>query len=298
MPALDRKRRTMRRSGYDTRAGTRTALANVLECERAGVHLDDTQTVAGYLIAWLDTKARRLKPTTVARYRDYLYNDLIPAFGAVRLERLTHQHVEHFVRTQLAAGRGLVTIRRCVTTLSSALNDAIRQRPLHRHTETRPGRTSMLDHRAGRHIPALLPPTRRPTHRTLRATHLHGHVQRRGLGLHWTDVDLKARLLFVRHTLVAVDNSHLVLNPPKTNGSRDWIALSNRAVNALRRRSRRHRAEAHTGPAYHNRDLVFCRSNGLPLGPSTSYATSTTWPKRRAFPASASTTCGTSPPPS
>jgi integrase len=87
------------------------------------------------------------------------------------------------------------------------------------------------------------------------------------LGLHWTDVDLDARLLFVRHTLVAVDNSHLVFNPPKTTGSRDWIALSARAVAALRRQARRHRAMALTGPAYHDEGLVFCRPDGQPLRP-------------------------------
>ena len=71
----------------------------MLEGERAGVYLDDAQTVADYLVGWLDAKARRLKPTTVASYRDYLNNDLLPAFGAVRLERLTHQHVDQFVST-------------------------------------------------------------------------------------------------------------------------------------------------------------------------------------------------------
>jgi hypothetical protein len=130
MPSADGRRKTMRHSGFETRSDARTALARVLECERAGVYLDDTQTVADYLVDWLDAKARRLKPTTVARYRDYLHNDLLPAFGAVRLERLTHQHVDQFVRTQLAAGRGAVTVRRCIATLSSALNDAIRQRRL------------------------------------------------------------------------------------------------------------------------------------------------------------------------
>jgi integrase len=87
------------------------------------------------------------------------------------------------------------------------------------------------------------------------------------LGLHWTDVDLNARLLFVRHTLVAVDNNRLVFNTPKTTSSRDWIALSGRAVSALRRRARRHRGEALTSPACHDQGLVFCRPNGQPLRP-------------------------------
>jgi len=256
------------------RADARAALARVLECERAGVLLDDAQSVADYLVAWLDAKARRLKPTTVARYRDYLRNDLLPAFGAIRLESLTHGHVDQFVRTQMAAGRGPVTVRRCVATLSSALNDAIRQR--------------RLTHNAARYTAVPLPHrTERPCwtiEETARFLH-HCHQvndsltelyellictgMRKGeaLGLHWTDVDLEARLLFVRHTLVAVDNSRLVFNTPKTTGSRDWIALSTRAVEALRRRAKRHRAEARSGAAYRDQGLVFCRPNGQPLRP-------------------------------
>jgi integrase len=51
------------------------------------------------------------------------------------------------------------------------------------------------------------------------------------LGLHWVDVDLEARLLLVRHTLVAVDNSRLVFNTPKTPGSSSapgWTAATTR----------------------------------------------------------------------
>lgn len=44
------------------------------------------------------------------------------------------------------------------------------------------------------------------------------------LGLHWADVDLVARLLFVRHTLVAVDNSRLV-RPPRLVGKSPGVTL-------------------------------------------------------------------------
>jgi hypothetical protein len=108
-PTANSKRKTMRRSGFSTKAEASQALSKLLDCERAGVRLDDTETVAQYLTSWLDTKSRKLRPNTVLRYRDYINQDLIPAIGAVRLERLTHQHVRQFIDNQLATGRGRVT---------------------------------------------------------------------------------------------------------------------------------------------------------------------------------------------
>ena len=130
MPSLTGKRATMRRGGYPTRKAATAALARVLDWERAGIWLDDRQTVADYLTTWLTEKSRTLKPTTVAVYTDYIVKDLIPAFGIIRLEKLNHLHVARFIDEQLAAGRGTTTIRRIVATLSSALGDAVRQRRL------------------------------------------------------------------------------------------------------------------------------------------------------------------------
>jgi hypothetical protein len=84
LPTLDR-RKTMRRSGFVIKAEASAALGHVLECERAGVSIDDTETVADYLRRWFEAKAPTRKPNTVNRYRAYLDNDLIPAFGAIRL---------------------------------------------------------------------------------------------------------------------------------------------------------------------------------------------------------------------
>jgi integrase len=227
-PNVGGKRKTMRRSGYTTKSEADEALRKVLECERAGVHLDDTETVAQYLTTWLDTKSRNLKPNTVLRYRDYIDKDLIPAIGAIRLERLTHEHVRQFIRHQLDAGRGRVTLARCVTTLSSALNDAVKQR--------------RLPHNAARHAGLPRPPRRElacwstgQAEQFLRHCH---HVRdpladlfelmictgmRKGevLGLHWNDVDLNHRILFVRHTLVSVNNARTMFSDPKTDASRD-----------------------------------------------------------------------------
>ncbi|WP_133305611.1 site-specific integrase [Streptomyces sp. AcE210] len=90
---------------------------------------------------------------------------------------------------------------------------------------------------------------------------------RRGeaLGLHWHDVHLAERRLYVRWTLTAVGNNHLHLGPPKTRASRAWIALSPRVTAALTRQARYYHALLPAGPPLEG--LVFAHADGSPLRP-------------------------------
>ncbi|MFD9518690.1 tyrosine recombinase XerC [Streptomyces sp. NPDC059979] len=244
-----------------------------LEGEAGGYNADPNQTVAAYLNAWLEAKALVLKPTTMARYRDYVRNDLIPVFGNLKLDQLAHRHISAYVTCQLAAGRGETTLFRCLATLSSALGDAVRQHRLP-------------------HNPASPPVLRRPPSperriwtaeeaaRFLAYSHradpemadlfevLIGTGMRKGeaLGLHWNDVHLTEGVLYVRCTLSAIDNNRLVITTPKTRSSRGWVAISPRVAAALR-----HRAltipPTRADPDDPFAGLVFCRPDGRPLGP-------------------------------
>lgn len=274
LPTLDHRRKTLRRCGFPTKADAHAALHRVLACERAGIHIDDRQTVSEYLDAWLEVKQRSLKPTTMARYRDYVHKDLSPALGPIRLEELTHHHVAAFV-TQLAAGRGRVTIHRCIATLSSALTDAVRH---HR-----------LIHNPARYANIPRPRARQqvcwsPAHAATFLAHcaqVHdpftelyelimctGMRKGEALALHWADVDLDAHVLFVRYTLSNVNNTTPVFTSPKTKSSHTWIGLSPRAVRALHRQAERQGVlRRAAGPAFHDQDLVFTRRHGQPLRP-------------------------------
>jgi integrase len=100
-----------------------------------------------------------------------------------------------------------------------------------------------------------------------------GTGMRRGetLGLHWADVRLEDRVLFVRYTLSNVDNSRPVFNPPKTRSSYAWIALSDRVVAALVRQRERQRVQrlqlSRATGGDEEGDLVFARRDGRPLRP-------------------------------
>ncbi|MBT2407431.1 site-specific integrase [Streptomyces sp. ISL-87] len=221
----------------------------------------------------MTAKALVLKPTTMARYRDYVRNDLTPVFGTLKLDQLTHRHISAYVTCQLAAGRGRTTLYRCLATLSSALGDAVRQHRLP-------------------HNPASPPVLRRPPSperriwtaeeaaRFLAYCHqadpqmadlfefLIGTGLRKGeaLGLHWNDIHLTEGVLYVRCTLSAIDNNRLAITTPKTRSSRGWVAISPRVATALRNRAR-------TTPCTRGdpddpfTGLVFCRPDGHPLGP-------------------------------
>nr|WP_285540774.1 site-specific integrase [Streptomyces lavendulae] len=99
---------------------------------------------------------------------------------------------------------------------------------------------------------------------------LIGTGMRKGeaLGLHWDDVHLAERVLYVRCTLSAIDNNHLVITTPKTRTSRNWVAVSPRVATALEHRARS-RARRHSDPSDPFTGLVFCRPDGRPLRPHT-----------------------------
>ncbi|WP_406386620.1 tyrosine-type recombinase/integrase [Streptomyces sp. NBC_00211] len=99
---------------------------------------------------------------------------------------------------------------------------------------------------------------------------LIGTGMRKGeaLGLHWDDVHLAERVLYVRCTLSAIDNNHLVITTPKTRTSRNWVAVSPRVATALQHRVRS-RARRHSDPSDPFTGLVFCRPDGRPLRPHT-----------------------------
>jgi integrase len=185
------------------------------------------------------------------------------------------QHIAQFLHAQLDSGRGPVTLRRCIATLSSALNDAVRQR--------------RLTHNAAKYtaIPRPAKPQRVCWTPSEAVTFLHycanindplaelfevlvGTGMRKGeaLALHWNDVYLDDRVLFVRHTQSNVNNTTPVVTTPKTKTSLDWIGLSSRVVDALQRQARRQHAQRLAAVMPRNPyGLVFCHDNGQPLQP-------------------------------
>ncbi len=94
----------------------------------------------------------------MARYRTYVEQDLIPAFGTIPLIDLTRQHLSAFVSAQLRKGRGKVTVYRIMATLSSALGSAVYDGRLARN----PAKPPLLARPAPPQPPGTCGPRTRP----------------------------------------------------------------------------------------------------------------------------------------
>ncbi|GAA4998181.1 site-specific integrase [Yinghuangia aomiensis] len=251
-------------------------MRRVLDGEAGGYDADPDQTVEEYLEGWLGAKELTLKPTTYARYCDYVTNDLIPSLGALRLDDLGHRQILALVRRQLAAGRGRTTVYRCLATLSSASGDAVR----HHRLASNPASPPVMRRPPS---PQRVVWTADEAARFLEYAHVHdplladlcevliGTGMRKGeaLGPHWDDVHLDAGVLYVRYTLSCVDSNRLVITSPKTRNSRNWVAISGRVGEALRRRAAEQRRDAADPRSGQFADLVFTRPDGRPLRPQT-----------------------------
>lgn len=91
--------------------------------KRAKAKEQDTGiTVAQYLRDWLEEERKYLKTSTSRGYEKIVYNQLIPQFGELPLEKLTRRHVKDFTRSHPASSKTLGNI---ISPLRIALENAV-----------------------------------------------------------------------------------------------------------------------------------------------------------------------------
>ncbi len=85
-------------------------------------------TVERWLVRWLEeVAAPRLRPKTLAGYRDDARLHITPAVGRYRLDKLTPAHVRAMGQAIVGKGNSSTTALRCHRVLSKALTDAQRE---------------------------------------------------------------------------------------------------------------------------------------------------------------------------
>ncbi len=232
---------------------------------------DERISLGKYLEQWLETSVKpSVRPATYASYESHVRIHLGPAMGGVPLAKLQPQHVQKLMNAKLDEGLSANTVLRIRATLRRALNQAMKWGLIDRNVATlvdppkaekfrvepiTPDEATAIinavdDHRLGALYTILLGT---------------GLRLGEGLGLRWSDLDLDASTITVRHALQKIDGEFQFVKP-KSELSRRTLALPSFVVTALRRhRAAQNRERLAAGAKWEDWDLVFSTSHGLPL---------------------------------
>ncbi len=235
-------------------------------------------TVAAWLAHWLDTiAARKVRPSTLTRYRQLAAHQLVPAVGHHRLDRLQPEHLEALYAKLLDGGAAPASVRQAHRVMSRALKVAMQRGRVARNV------ASLVDPPTVQHA-EIEPLTAAEARRVLATAGgkrngarwsvalALGLRQGEALGLTWPALDLEAGSLAVRLALQRQPGQGLVLVPPKSRAGRRTIALPPQLVEALKAHRAVHLAERlAAGPLWEEHGLVFCQPNGRPLDPRSDH---------------------------
>jgi integrase len=267
-PGEGGKRRQRRKGGFATKRKADRFLRDQLARLDDGTYATpSTITVAAYLGQWLDAQESRLRPLSLATYRQVVRSYIVPGIGSVRLQELSARQLSAFYRSLERKGLSASTRKVVHAVLRRGLSDAVREGDLNRNPADRvrsPGRSTtrvqawtaselsrFLDHVADDRLFALW-----------RLGSTSGMRRGELAGLTWRALDLDHARLQVDQQLVPTRGG-ISFGPPKTARSRRTIALDTETVALLRDHRDAQLLERDlAGDAYEDADLVFCDELG------------------------------------
>ena len=287
--------------GYKTQGEARTARNDARAASDKGAAVAASRiTVREYLERWLEASATRVRPTTLASYREHVKNHIAPRIGAERLQQLTPLMVDRLYADLLKEGReskkktpegqkppkgtplSVSTVRRVGATLHKALTDAVKKKLVPYNvadaaelpkierdvdsagdvqTWTREELDKFLAHVA---TDRLFPLWRLAAWTGCRRGEL--------AGLTWRDLDTDAATITVQRARVTVSSTDVRESKPKTAKGRRQVELDTETCAALeawreRQDAERKTWERETGKAWPAHGLVFTLQDGSALHP-------------------------------
>ncbi|MFI2102479.1 tyrosine-type recombinase/integrase [Isoptericola sp. NPDC019693] len=273
-PGTGERRRVtaVRRTQREAREAMRALQGRV---ESGAPMRDSRVTLEAWTKHWAATvlPASGRRATTVDTYRTLVRSCVLPHLGGVALADLRPSDVEGWLVTLDEAGRWSASTRRqSLTVLRAVLDGAVRDGLMATNPASDVTRPKVARTEAAHYSPAQVATVLQaaeghrlaPLWRVMVTTGL-----RRGeaLALGWQHVDLEARELRVRGTLVRT-GGHLVVQPPKTANGWRTIPLSTSAAEALRAQRRQQATERlAAGPSWIDTGHVFTTEAGTPLDP-------------------------------
>lgn len=197
-------------------------------------------TVGDLLTKWLSESKLNISRQTLSQYERMTKLHIVPNIGGLKLSTLRPLHVQSFLSTLEAKGVGPRSRQYSYQILHRAFVVAMRWQLMTRNPcdgvdppKVTKRRVTPLTPEQAKNLLMISQTNRFHAVYVLALT--TGMRQGELFALQWSDIDLKAGVLQVRHSLENV-SGNVQLKEPKTASSRRQIALPTIAVEALRAR--------------------------------------------------------------
>lgn len=258
-----------------TRQDVARKLAAALQArEQGALVVGPRQTVAQFFGRWLqDVVKPNLRPRSYSVYEGKTRLHIVPELGNVSLAALTPQHLQRLYAKKIAEGVAPKSVNNLHVVIHRALSYAVRWGLVARNVAdaAEPPRVSRreIEPFSPEEIAVLLNAIEGHRHQWLWTTMLATGMRfGEAAALRWSDVDLDARVVNVRHAL-GVRNRGPMFAEPKTTKARRLVPLPQIAVHALAAQHEQVEwLKAAAGDRWQDLDLVFPSSSGRPLSQS------------------------------
>ena len=240
-------------------------------------------TLGEWLPHWLELYARpSVRHSTYVSYEGYVRKHLVPALGAVPLDKLIPADLQRFYLRKLQEDR---LAPKTISNLHACLHRALQQAVKEQMIPSNPCDAVDLPRKEAAEISVL---TREQQVKLMQESYRHRYDvfirlalstgMRIGeiVGLRWDDIDFTNRILFVRSTLnrlPTVDGeskTQLFVGTPKTKNGRRSIPLFDAIISDLADWRKTQEADAQLAQsAYENTGYVVTNEFGKPIEPRT-----------------------------
>ncbi len=258
-----------------TKPEAEAKLAELLNQYNKGEYIEPTMLSTGeWLQRWIDVyvkNSRKKRLRTIETYESVVRRHLIPAFDKIPLQKLSAGHIQHYYNTSALSSS---TLQQHHNILHQALKVAVVNERLininpAEFVVEKPVAKKDLEMQVWDDIEVrkfLLAARETSIHEEALYTLAIETGMRKGelCGLKWEDVDLVARRLAVKRTLIRA-SAEPILGPPKVGRSRA-VAISSQTASLLKRhRAKQNELKLSLGDRYVDQDFVFTKENGGPL---------------------------------
>lgn len=232
-----------------------------------------------FIKIWRKERIDKIAPRTMENYNYCLESRILPVFGHLKLEDISHVYINNFFENLKKDNLASATIQKYYNVINSIFNLAIKNELIKKNPMEKVDRPT-VKHREGsvynsnelRDLFQLLnKEENKQMALIVKMALITGMRKSELLALQWEDIDFKSNTIFVRHSLTYTKENGYELKEPKTKNSIRKIAPPKKFMEELekhKQKKEKERSLAEELWAGGKYNFVFCTDLGKPFYPN------------------------------